>query len=244
MHRKAARPLLALAALLAACGGTPAPPAERPPLVVLIGDSTTAGYTVGDEYVLADASPLVTLAALTPRGSPWHAMDVVSLGVPGTTTHDWAVAGAKCDDSPAVAAGAARWVVMVARACERSEPLVAEVPGLFDRSIALALVTLGTNDPARDPNARPEDAVENLHKIAATLAPTRVLVSSPFWTGDPRRIDFVERLATLLAERGLLTGPDFARMHLPLDHTGVHLTRGGFVAAAALWLDVLPPDAR
>jgi hypothetical protein len=29
-------------------------------------------------------------------------------------------------------------------------------------------------------------------------------------------------------------------MRLPLDASRVHLTYGGFVAAAALWLDALP----
>jgi hypothetical protein len=50
---------------------------------------------------------------------------------------------------------------------------------------------------------------------------------------------FVESLATLLAQRGLLTGPDFAHIALPLDASGVHLTFGGFVAASGLWLDTL-----
>ena len=113
------------------------------------------------------------------------------------------------------------------------------VASLVGRPIDAALIVLGTNDPYRDPAATPAATLANLETITARLAPARVLVASPFHATHPARATFVESLAVLMAARGRRSGPDFARVALPLDASGVHLTFGGFVASQALWLDAL-----
>lgn len=232
-------PRLALAALtwLAACGSpeTPAPG----PLVVLIGDSTTAGYGGAQGYVVASETPLSVLTALLPASSRWRRATFVNLGVPNSTTREWAVATTPCPAAPSLGPEVPAWTELAARACGTAGPLAREVASLVGRPIDTALVVLGTNDPYRDPAATPEETAGNLRRIAAALAPARVLVASPFQATHPARAAFVQSLAALLATDGLLSGPDFARIRLPLDASGVHLTYGGFVAAAGLWLDTL-----
>jgi lysophospholipase L1-like esterase len=237
MRRRAAVAVVGLA-LLGGCRPQPEPAAR--PLIVLIGDSTTAGWGGAAGYVVADTPPLAALTAFLPAASPWRGAEVVNLGVPNSTTHEWAVATTPCPSAPALDTDAPAWTRLGARACAHGAPMVAEVAAVVGRPIDLALVVLGTNDPYRDPTATPAQALANLRTIAAALAPARVLVASPFQTTHPARGAFVDALAAALADAGLLTGPDFARMRLPLDASRVHLTYGGFVAAAALWLDALP----
>jgi len=228
---------LALLAVLAACH---APERRAPgPLVVLIGDSTTAGYGGPQGYVGAPAAPLSALTSLLPEDSRWRHAVVVNLGVPNTSTMEWAVATSPCPSAPSVGPDAPAWVQLGARACPTGAPLVEQVAALVGRPIDLALVVLGTNDPYRNPSATPEDTIARLRTIVARLAPARVLIASPHWTTHPARAAFVESLARQLRAGGLLSGPDFARIHLPLDPSRVHLTYGGFVAAAGLWLDAL-----
>ena len=235
------RRLARIAALLlvasTSCGDARDPPAR--PLIVLIGDSTTAGYGGPDGYVLASEQPLATLLAGLPNGSRWRHAEVLNLGIPNTTTREWAQASLRCPSAPKLGANVAPSIRLGARACLTAAPFAGEVAQFVGRPIDLALVVLGTNDPYRDPAATPEQALANLRTIAATLAPARVLIASPFWTTHPARADFVASLAEQLASSGLLGGPDFAHIHLPLDASQVHLTYGGFVAGNALWLDVL-----
>jgi lysophospholipase L1-like esterase len=229
--------VIALALCVACRDGGAAP--ERP-LIVLIGDSTTAGYGGRDGYVLSTDTPLAVLLEHLPERSRWRRAEVVNLGIPNTTSHEWAEATLPCRAAPPpmgseVHAG----FRLAARACPNGAPLAGEVAGFVGRPIDLALVVLGTNDPYRDPAATPGQTVANLRAIAATLAPARVLIASPFWTTHPARATFVESLAAQLTAGGLLSGPDFARIHLPLDASQVHLTYGGFAAGGALWLDTL-----
>jgi len=233
-------PWLAVAVLVAcvSCRGGNAAPAR--PLIVLIGDSTTAGYGGQDGYVVAAKTPLAFLLAHLPETSRWRHAEVVNLGIPNTTSREWAEASLRCRSAPPeMGADVQPGFRLAARACPSGAPLAGEVPAFVGRPIDLALVVLGTNDPYRDPAATPEQTVANLRTIATRLAPARVLIASPFWTTHPGRAKFVEALAERLASNGLLTGPDFARIHLPLDGSQVHLTYGGFVAGGALWLDTL-----
>ena len=236
MHRLARVAALLLVASTS-CGRAGDDPFR--PLIVLIGDSTTAGYGGPDGYVLASKPPLAALLAGLPDTSRWRRADVLDLGIPNTTTHDWAQASVRCASAPELGAEVAAGIRLAARACLTAAPLAGEVARFAGRPIDLALVVLGTNDPYRDPAATPEQTLANLRTIAATLAPARVLIASPFWTTHPARAGFVQTLAEQLASGGLLAGPDFAHIHLPLDASQVHLTYGGFVAGNALWLDVL-----
>jgi lysophospholipase L1-like esterase len=228
-----------LLALACACRPAASPPAG--PLVVLIGDSTTAGYGGAEGYVVAATPPLATLLPLLPETSPWRHAEVVNLGVPNSTTHDWAVATRPCPEPPPAKPGAPLWSELAVHACRTGAPMVDGVAPLLGRPIDTALVVLGTNDAYRHKSATPEATLANLDTIAARLAPARVLVASPFHATHPARAAFVESLAALMAARGLRSGPDFARIALPLDASGVHLTFGGFVASQALWLDALVP---
>ena len=236
-------PRLALAALtwLAACGspGTRAPG----PLVVLIGDSTTAGYGGAGGYVDGPVAPLSVLTALLPETSRWRHATFLNLGVPSSTTREWALATTPCPSPPALGPDVPAWTRLAVLACRTGAPLVDHVATIAGRPIDTALVVLGTNDAYRDSAAKPAEAIANLRRIAAALAPARVLIASPFRATHPARAAFVESMATLLAADHLLTGPDFARIALPLDASGVHLTYGGFVAASGLWLEALlaPP---
>ncbi|HWP65493.1 MAG TPA: SGNH/GDSL hydrolase family protein [Candidatus Limnocylindria bacterium] len=233
------RPLAALILLLLplGCGRPAAAPAR--PLVVLIGDSTTAGYGGAGGYVLATETPLAAMTALLPATSRWRKAEVVNLGIPSSTTREWAVASLRCKTAPELGPEVHAGLRLAARACPTAAPLVDHVTALVGRPVDLALVVLGTNDPYREAAATPDETVVHLRTIAAKLAPARVLIASPFWTTHPARAAFVEALATRLATAGLLRGPDFARIRLPLDASEVHLTFGGFVASNALWLDAL-----
>jgi hypothetical protein len=218
---------------------------EARPLVVLIGDSTTAGYGGPQGYTLS-RSPLESLVSLLPVDSPWRHTKVLNLAIPDTTTRDWAERASVCPPpgssppgSPLPAGRNVLWIRLLGRACASHSGLVREVVPLLPHPIAAALVVLGTNDPVRLPDATPEQAVANLRAIAAALRPARVFIASPFAATDPQREPFVRALRTRLLHDGLLTGPDFASIPLPLDASGVHLTRGGFAAAAGLWLDTL-----
>src|SRR5262245_62158949 len=199
MSMRPAAALLLLAAL-ANCG---TPERNTPgPLVVLIGDSTTAGYGGARGYVVADTAPLAALTALLPDDSHWRHAVVVNLGVPNSTSADWAVATAPCPSAPPLAPDAPAWVRLGARACATGAPYVDQVAPLVGRPIDVALVTLGTNDPYRDAATTPETTVAHLRTIAERLAPARVLIASPHWTSHPARAGFVDALATELRARG------------------------------------------
>jgi len=224
-------------ALAAACGGGADP--EPSPRVVLIGDSTTVGFGTAAGYVLAERPPLALLTDLLPPGSRWRRMEVVALGVLSSTTRDWAVAYPTCHTSTTVAAGIPAFAALALRACVDGSALVDHVTEVVGRPIDAALLILGTNDPYRHDDATVDETLRNLRSIVDRLAPTPVLVASPFWSPHPSRHDFIEALAERLDTSDFLRGPDFARQRLPVDRSKVHLTRGGFVAAAALWLDAL-----
>jgi lysophospholipase L1-like esterase len=215
-------PWLAVAVLVAcvSCRGGNAAPAR--PLIVLIGDSTTAGYGGQDGYVVAAETPLAFLLAHLPETSRWRHAEVLNLGIPNTTSREWAEDVAAMRSAPPemerTCNRASGWPRAPARAARRSP---ARSPPSSAGPIDLALVVLGTNDPYRDPAATPRADRRQPATIATRLAPARVLIASPFWTTHPGRQKFVEALAERLASNGLLTGPDFARIHLPLDGSQV-----------------------
>src|SRR5438128_2095879 len=73
-----------------------------------------------------------------------------------------------------------------------------------------------------------------------SASPAPVLVATPFWSPQAQRTALAD-LAVALRRTELAHGPDFYAIRLPVDASGVHLTPGGYAAAAALWLDLLPP---
>ncbi|MFM8409553.1 MAG: acyltransferase family protein, partial [Alphaproteobacteria bacterium] len=84
---------LVAGAVLLACLGHPvvAAAGSRRPLVLLVGDSTTAGMCEGCPPSPA-ASPATAIEALRsrlPAGSRWRDLRAVSAGVGGSTTSDW-----------------------------------------------------------------------------------------------------------------------------------------------------------
>ena len=126
---------------------------------------------------------------------------------------------------------------VVRRACAQGGGLAAAARELAGEP-AVVLVTLGTNDVMNRVSV--EEYLENLRVIVRTFAPAPVLVATPFWSPQTERAGLAD-LAAALRRTALAHGPDFYAIRLPVDASGVHLTPGGYAAAAALWLDLLPP---
>ena len=263
-----ARPSAGLArraALLAfALLGASSPAVAGPrPLVLFVGDSTTAGMCEGcpPSPAASPATALEQLRARLPEGSRWRDLRAVSAGVGGSTTADWievkpevcrylAAAGARGRDRVGSASAANSKDAAVATpvpadlgaralaaACETGGGLGAAVRRLLGERPDLVMVVLGANDVMN--RVAPETYVANLRAIAAGFAPARVLIATPFWSPQPERAGLAA-YAEALRAAGLVGGPDFQVVHLPVDGLGVHLTRGGYAAAGALWLDALP----
>lgn len=251
-----------LLCVLASLASAPARAVERRPLVLLVGDSTTAGMCEGCPPSPA-ASPATALEALggqLPADSRWRALRAVSAGVGGATTADWLSvnpdvcrflekAGARGRD-PGVGVPAGRGPQApptplpgdlgsraLAAACARDGGLGEAVRGLLGEKPDLVLLVLGANDVMN--GVAPEAYVANVRAIAKGFAPAPVLVATPFWSPQPERAGLAG-YAEALRRAGLVAGPDFQSMHLPVDRLGVHLTPGGYAAAGALWLDKLP----
>lgn len=202
--------------------------ARARPLLVLVGDSTTYG-TIDANYGQADvhtAAALQAMLRVVPKGHPYRRARVVNLGVPGASTRDWQVgpvAQVVCDN----------WgshLTYLAAACARGVPLAEKVP---TRPTAV-LIVLGYADGVF--GIPTEETVANVTALAARFPVSYVAVPFVPAPGDRWRPERDERRQALL-DAGLVTGPDWPA--LPLVD-GVHLSPGGYAAAAGLWLDVLP----
>ena len=261
--RPAAERSVAATMLLAVSlgGGRFAHAGEDRPLVLLVGDSTTAGMCEGCPPS-PGASPAGALEALRtrlPEGSRWRHLRAVSAGVGGSTTADWLDvnpqacrflerAGSRgrdpgSDRSSARASAptpvpADLGLRALASACASGSGLGASVRRLLGEPPALVLLVLGANDVMN--RVSPETYVANVRAIAAEFAPAKVLVATPFWSPQPERAGLAA-YAEALRRAGLVAGPDFHAIRLPVDRLGVHLTPGGYAASGALWLDRLPP---
>ena len=260
--RIAAHGLAALLVLAAVAQPVPASAAAGRPLVLLVGDSTTAGMCEGCPPS-PGASPAASLEALRsklPAGSRWRDLRAVSAGVGGSTTGDWLSvnpdacrfferAGARQSESAKAGVGARAPAAVPAplpsdlgtralvAACASGGGLGEAVRRLLGEKPDLVLLVLGANDVMN--GVTPEAYVANVRAIAAGFAPATVLVATPFWSPQPERAGLAG-YAEALRRAGLVRGPDFQAVHLPVDELGVHLTRGGYAAAGALWLDRLP----
>jgi len=230
------RGVLLLVPLIAASS-----PAVERPLVLMVGDSTTQGVCAGCPPP-PSASPARALGLLRhrlPPGSRWRHLRACSAGVGGSTSGDWVrVRPAICAFAGQGArAGEDFGTRVLRRACARGDGLAAAARELAGEP-ALVLVTLGANDVMNRVPA--EEYLANLRVIVRTFAPAPVLVATPFWSPQAQRTALAD-LAVALRRTELAHGPDFYAIRLPVDASGVHLTPGGYAAAAALWLDLLPP---
>ena len=230
-------------------------------IVMLVGDSTTAGMCEGCPPS-PGASPAGALEALRtrlPEGSRWRRLRAVSAGVGGSTTADWLDVNPQAcrfleragsrgrdpgSDRSSARASAPTPVPVdlglraLASACASGGGLGASVRRLLGEPPALVLLVLGANDVMN--RVSPETYVANVRAIAAEFAPAKVLVATPFWSPQPERVGLAA-YAEALRRAGLVAGPDFHAIRLPVDRLGVHLTPGGYAASGALWLDRLPP---
>jgi lysophospholipase L1-like esterase len=161
------------------------------------------------------------------------------VGVGGSTSGDWVqVRPEVCAFfAGGDAASADLGLVVVRRACEQHTGLASAARQVVGEAPALVLIVLGANDVMN--GVGPAAYVENLRRIAAEFAPAPAMIATPFWSSQPQRSGLTA-LSSAMRDAGLLSGPDFQSIHLPLDPSGVHLTPGGYAAAAALWLDKLP----
>jgi len=196
--------------------------------IIVIGDSTEWGASPTGQSWAQPAKALAKLLQLAPTGNPWRGAHVLNCAVPATTTFDWVTTF----NPKACKFFGIGFNACLRTSCQRHEPLGAAVPEIGKRVDAV-LVVLGTNDyPTNDPVG----TVDRIAMLRALLAPARVFIAPPFPTTDPDRMDFVPLVRAELLARGLLTGPDW-----PLLPTwdGLHLTDGGYAAAAGLWVDAL-----
>ncbi|HZR82429.1 MAG TPA: GDSL-type esterase/lipase family protein [Candidatus Binatia bacterium] len=235
--------LVGLAAALAArVLAASAAPASARPLVLLVGDSTTQGVCDGcpPPPAPSPAGALEMLRDRLPAESRWRDLRATSVGVGGTTSGDWVAV------RPEVCAFAAKGdgrsadlgLRVLERACGDRIGLARAARAVVGETPALVLVVLGANDVMN--GVAPDEYVRNLRAIADELAPSPVLIATPFWSPQPERKGLAA-FADAARAAGLVTGPDFYDVHLPVDRSRVHLTAGGYAAAAALWLDKLPP---
>jgi hypothetical protein len=253
--------VLALSSLVIGCGLRPGllRPGEeplRPPLIVMLGDSTTAGTTAFAPRDTAPATPAKILQAALRMQPPGYLvrrdMDmsravVVDLSVPGARSTDWAVAPRKDFCNGMIVKGLLSvdlpsYAVLVA-ACRAHDPMVLHLRESVPRDPDVGLILLGTNDVW----SAPAETVAHLAFMQETLRPATVLIASPHFARDERQRHLREVTEQLRAQ-GLLTGPDFNALPLATVYDGVHLTQGAYVAAAGLWLDAIraidmPPAA-
>jgi len=232
----AARALFVVASALASL--VAASPAGARALVAMIGDSTMWGGTAppaADKVQQAATDPgrsLAALLALLPETSKWHAGEVVNLGMPGTGTRDWMEAFPERLCAPAKRSQSPR---LLAAACERKVPLADAVqPALDGRTPDAILVLLGTNDVIA--KIDPQTTAANLARLREHLPAGPIFIAPPIRPPSPPGSTFAEGVRRELLARGLLNGPDWP----PLPTVdGIHLTEGGYAAAAGLWIDVL-----
>jgi lysophospholipase L1-like esterase len=215
---------------------------DRGPLVLLIGDSTAQGVCrdCPPPPAMSPAGALEMLRERLPVASRWRRLRALSAGVGGSTSGDWvkvrpAVCSfvAKAGERPADIG-----LRVLERACAQGGGLTGAARDILGERPAIALVVLGANDVMNA--VTPAEYVANLRAIIADLAPVPVLVATPFYSPQAERSGLAA-YAEAVRAGGLLGGPDFYAIHLPVDGSLVHLTAGGYAAAAALWLDKLPP---
>jgi lysophospholipase L1-like esterase len=198
-------------------------------LILCIGDSTIYG-TVDSNFGRADVTTAEALQAtlrLVARDHSHYRAKVRNFGVPGASTRDWLVGPV----NPTVCDAWASHLPYLALACERGVPLVDVLP-LRPSTI---LVTLGYADGVF--GVPTEETVANLSALPERLPASIVYIAAPFVPApnDPHKPARDERYAAL-KDADLLTGPDWPPLPL-VDQ--VHLTPGGYTAAAGLWLDFL-----
>jgi lysophospholipase L1-like esterase len=218
-----------LLALLLAAFAVPGSARAQRKLIFCIGDSTIYG-TIDSNYGQADVTTAEALQSALRLVAPDHShrrARVRNFGVPGASTRDWVVGPV----NPAVCDAWASHLPHLALACERGVPLVDVLPG----SPTTILVTLGYADGVF--GIPPEETVANLSALSGRLPDSTVYIAAPFVPDpdDPYKPARDERYAAM-KEAGLLTGPDWPPLPL-VDQ--VHLTPGGYAAAAGLWLDFL-----
>lgn len=233
------------------------------------GDSTAWGNTffapedaVGYQAASATSKVLQLILRMQPRdylkrlgGRDLRKATVINLAVAGTNTEDWARTTQNsagflngqlvrlCDRvfTPAQLAGNPG-LKLVRKACEEGGGMADHVEALVGRKPDVTLMTLGTNNFTRIDFSQ---TITDYIDIRDTLAPGRVLFSTPFRTEnlpglpnqDARQV-FHDQLAGGLDFLSMLKGPNFGFFPFR-TWDGIHPKEGSYAAAAGLWLESL-----
>lgn len=210
-------------------------------LGVMIGDSTTVSASYFGPLKVSSmitGDILKNSLRLQSRGD-----EIMMLALPGLTSQDWAVApdpdtctywnnwAASANDS---VLNRVLGIKVIKAACANHTSMISNITQATKQAPNFALVVLGAND-----KFSADQTVQNLQTIQNSLASSsvKVLIGSPFRAHN----DLQPRLAQitqLLKTRGMLTGPDFNSFDFTTID-GVHLTQGGYMAAAGLWFDAV-----
>ena len=221
--------LLTLAAVFLVASVVPTFARAQRATIAVVGDATSYGL-VGENFPQADlttAEALQAMLRVVSRANPYRRAKVANFGVPGATSRDWIV-------GPVNSTLCSDWgphIDHLSAACARGVPLAEVLPA----RLSVLLVTLGYGDAFA--GLPVEETVVNVTAIRARFPNAKVIISPPFvpaFTDHLRRSRDLARGALLAA--GLVSGPDWPPLPL-VDR--VHLTPGGYAAAAGLWLDVL-----
>ena len=201
--------------------------------IAIIGNSTEWGSLGPDGLSWTNpAASLEALLRIAPAGNPWRRARVYNLAIPASDTRHWVD-----QFEPAFCAylGSTFNRVMEV-ACAQQVPFAYAVLPAYAGRIDAVLAVLGTNDIGNLPGTNPVDTVDRLAQLPSILAPAVTFIAPPFpATLEPRQ-SFVPLVRREMLARGLITGPDWPA--LPV-FDGVHLSQGGYAAAAGLWIDAL-----
>lgn len=243
-------------------------PGAAIPCIVMVGDSTVwcntfyaPGEAVNFQAASCTSKVLQEILRMQPKGylkrlggKDLRKAIVLNLAVGGTNTRDWArtpweshsIGGQRLCDRVFTATElyGNPGLQLVRRACEEIEGggMASKIPALTGRAPDVILMTIGTNNYG---GITAEQTLMDIVAIRNQVAPSRILISSPFRTenipGRPSmdgRQAFHDTLTGGLEFFGMLTGPNFGLYPLR-TWDGLHLREPGYATAAGLWLESL-----
>jgi hypothetical protein len=200
--------------------------------IAVIGNSTEWGSLgSGGKSWTHPAAALEALLRIAPAGNPWRRARVYNLAIPASTSTHWV----ELFEPAFCSFLGSNFNRVMEVACSLNLPFAYAVLPAYNGRIDAVLAVLGTNDLPL-PNGDPSEVVDRLAMLPAILAPAATFLSPPFpSTLEPRK-SLIPLVRLEMLERGLLSGPDWPPLPVP---DGLHLSQGGYAAAAGLWLDAL-----
>lgn len=227
-------------------------------VIVMLGESTTYGQAQVGQSSLNPGLTLERLLLTVNWPCLYAGLPVRDWAVSATTTRDWFEQRPDfmCNYTPRGK------FVLLDYACDHDLPLahaVKPMAGAFgDNPVIVLINAQGTND-AHQPRSKGYEigeTIANIERWPALLDPVPVRISPPFNRRDAKDgpfitvshlpywypASYVRRVRAEELRRGLITGPDWGvLMPNPPLYDGLHLTDGGYGAAAAYWVNNLCP---